>query len=145
MITIKVDGHEYRIGKLNAIKQFHVARKVAPVLALMGVTAHQLSQGIGEGGLDDFMPLLAPITDVVSRMSTEDADFVLFECLGAVERAIVLGPSETKHQRVTTMDRQLVFQDMEMPTMLRLVVEVIKDNLGGFLKGLGEEAPSPSP
>lgn len=137
-ITVRVNGHDYRVGKMGALAQFHVARRLTPVLAIMGITAHQLSQAMAKGAASDFdfLPMLGPISEVVSKMTDEESEYVIFTCLGVVERAVVLQGTEPKHQHVTTQG-QLVFQDMDMPTMLRLVVAVVQDNLGGFLPGPG--------
>lgn len=143
MSTTEIDNHSYRVGKLDVLQQLHLARRLAPMLAVMGVTAHQLMQGDTKEGIDGFMPLLAPITEIVARMTDEEANYIIFRCLAVVERAIPISASEVKYQHVSVQE-QLMFQDMDMGTMLRLVVEVVKVNLGGFMKGLGDAAPSPS-
>jgi hypothetical protein len=37
--TVEVGGFQYRIGRIDARKQFHVARRLAPLLAGMSSVA----------------------------------------------------------------------------------------------------------
>lgn len=153
MKTLEVNGAIYRTRMLDAFTQFHVGRRLAPLLAVSGASAgglirSQAEQAAATGKpLDDimnaetFMPLLPLMAEVLSRMPEDDCNYVLKHCLQVVDRQV----SEGAWQCLSTPDGQLMYQDLQMPTMVRLVWEVVQDNLGGFLKGLGVEASSPSP
>lgn len=137
MSEITIAKNTYRIGKLNALQQFHVARRLAPVLATMGLSLRQLADG-SKMSIDDFLPVLGPVTEILAHMTDEDSNYVIFSALSATERKqgdkwgpVVNGVS-------------LMFQDMDLPEMMRLVVEVLKENLGGFLMGLNDDATSQS-
>jgi len=151
MTEIEVAGHKYRASKLDPFKQFHVARRIGPILAIMGINMAWLVQKqIGKPisrakkpsqgpGLEDFMGILPAMAEVLAKMSDADADFVLHTCLAAVQREA----GENRWQVVAVNDR-MMFEDIEMDVMLRLVVAVVQENIQGFLKGLGGEAHSPS-
>lgn len=78
---MEINGIEYSIGRLNAVDQFHVSRKIAPIVPkLMPIIAEvakgDLAKAIesidgGESGdLSDLQPLadaLSPLMDAQSR------------------------------------------------------------------------------
>lgn len=125
---IEVNGQRYRVGKLDAMKQFHVSRRLGPLLATMGISLSVLGKGAEEFDLNEFLPLLEPITKMMAEMSDEDADYIIFTCLSVVTRLQGGRPAPV------SSGRQLMFHDIEMPTLLRLTVEVLKGNLANFLK-----------
>lgn len=137
MSEITIAKMNYRIGKLDALQQFHVARRLAPILATMGITLHQLSSGAGMS-LEDFMPALGPVSEIMSQMSDADTNYIIFSCLAVTQR------EQSGKWAPVVNGQSLMFQDLDLPAMMRLVVEVLKENLGDFLKGLGDDANSPS-
>ena len=130
---LEVNGQTYNIGRLSPMTQFYVTRRLAPLLAQMGISLQALQKGI-TADLTDFLPALGPITDALARISDDDANYVIFTCLDAVSRR-----TGEKWGRVNT-GTNLMFTDIDMPTMLRLVVEVVKENLGSFMRGLPDGA-----
>jgi hypothetical protein len=79
---------------------------------------------VGQG---DFWHSLGPIAQAVADMSTEDSEWCLKTCLQAV--SVWNGRNYTP---LTTPNGQLMFEDMEMSTMIQLAFTVIQDNLGSF-------------
>jgi hypothetical protein len=137
-MNLTIANQTYRIGKLNALTQFHVVRRLGPVLATMGVSMGMLKQGASLT-TEGFMDLLGPITGVLAQMSNEDTDYIIFTCLSAVTRQ----QGDTGYAPVSTAGR-LMFEDIDLPAMLRLVVEVLKVNLGNFLMELPGETNTAS-
>jgi hypothetical protein len=119
---VEVGGHQYRVGRIDARKQFHVARRLAPLLAGMSSVPDK-SAG--------FAAFLGPLTDALSGMSDEDVDYVLDTCLGVCQRI------QTNGQGAPVIARggSLMFEDMDMGQMIQLAVKVIQENLGGFFPG----------
>ena len=128
-LTLTLEGRTYRIGALNALQQFHVLRRLAPALATMGIGIAQLKDMRTS---DDFIPLLAPLSGVAAAMSDEDANYILMTCLSAVHRL-----EDDGRAAPMVTQSQLVYQDIDLPQMLRLTFEVLRHNLAGFMKGLG--------
>lgn len=141
MNTLTVAGINYRIGKLDALKQFHVGRRLGPLLAVMGISAHALMKNM-HNSLEDFLPIMPAVMDMMARMGDDEANYIILTCLGVVQREVESGANKWANM---TANGQLMFQDVDLAAMLRIVAEVVRDNLGGFLKGLGEETPLPSP
>ena len=131
---MEINGGEYKIGKLSAFQQFHVSRKIAPILPTLIPIFLRMAKTPG-GGLEklpDLADVLTPFAEGIAQMSNEDSEFVLSTCLGAVKRL---------HQKDYTpvwSDRGNVclFDDMDLSVMIRLTIEVIKDSLQPFIRGL---------
>ena len=116
---LEVGGKRYRIGRLDAKKQFHVARRLGPILAGLGESA---------GKSADTLPAqIAPIAGALSKMSDEDVDYVLDACLGVCHRVESIG------QYAPVMARGgMMFSDIDMGQMVQLAVAVIQGNLRSF-------------
>lgn len=118
-MELELDGHTYRVGKLDARAQFHIVRRLAPVL---GELAPAL-QG-GKGGLD----ALPPIATAVAKLSDVDADYCIFGLLKVVSRkqpnGLGWGPVSTENL--------LMYDDIGMTQMLKLAWEALTFNMSGF-------------
>lgn len=122
-MELELDGHTYRVGKLDARAQFHIVRRLAPVL---GELAPAL-QG-GKGGLD----ALPPIATAVAELSDADADYCIFGLLKVVSReqpnGLGWGPVATENL--------LMYDDIGMTQMLKLSWEALTFNMSGFFAAL---------
>lgn len=125
MSEITVGEHTYTIGKLDALKQFHVARRLVPVLAAFTKIGEgaDLSQGFGVGAL-------IPIAEALSKMSDEETEYIIETCLSVVQRQ-----DSGKLQKVMVQGK-FVYQDIKMPDMIKLTSETIMENMGDFFAGL---------
>ncbi|WFC66428.1 hypothetical protein EUC41_08930 [Achromobacter denitrificans] len=129
-ITLK--GQNYRSGRLSAMQQFHVARRVAP--ALTGLVA---ALGGSAPSKEDFAKSLAPLADAVAQMADADAEYVLGTCLGVVSRQ-----TEPNTWAPVWRAGQLTFDDIDLGTMLQLAAKVIQDNLGNIFGALPASLPA---
>lgn len=130
---IEVDGRTYRVGRLNAKQQLHVFRRLGPILAAVGKPVAQMMHAYGslkaaeaQGGAS-LGDLLGPVMDELSKMPDSEVDYVIDTCLSVCARV------EDGRSAPVMRQGTLVFQDMDMPTMVRLAIEVIKENIGNFL------------
>jgi hypothetical protein len=148
-----VNGSTYRIHKMDVLRQFHVARRLAPVLG--GVI-----EALKAGGLDparmmsgakpdvDPFAMVEPIGKVLAQISDEDSEYIIGVCLSCVARAQAGG---TGYAPVWVPKGGLMFADMQLPEMLQLVWKVLESNLAGFFSGQGStssgspQATKPSP
>jgi len=148
MIEFEVGGVLYRAGKLDAFKQFHVARRLAPVLGgLAGLldSAGTPPDPSPEGGQEgetpaqaakppaDALAALGPLAEAVANMPDDHADFILKECLLVVSRQLEGG---TGWAPIMVRSTGKPLGEMDMATMLQLVFHVIRDNLAGFFAAL---------
>jgi hypothetical protein len=121
---ITVGEYTYSIGKLDALKQFHVARRLVPVLAAFTrIGEAPTSEGLG-------VKALLPIAEALSKMSDEETEYIINTCLSVVQRQ-----DSGKLQRIMLQGR-FVYEDIKMPDMIKLTSETIMENMGDFFAGL---------
>lgn len=132
----EIAGHKYAIGKLDAFEQLHVARRLAPMLSeLMSafISAPALFTGKTEGedeskALMEVLELATgPLADAFSKMSNVDVDYIVHACLSVCERKQAKG-----YAKVYIPRGGLMFQDIQLDTLLGLTWYVIQENLAGF-------------
>ena len=133
MQQIEINGAQYRVGKMDARRQFHVMRRLAPLLSTLGPVA--------AGGLDD-PAALAPMAAVLAGLSDEDVDYVLDTCLAVCQRQ--QGDAWAAIRVPNGKASLSMFADIDMAAELRLTAEAIKGNLGDFFAPLLGAAALPS-
>ena len=150
-MQITISGKNYTIGRLNALDQLHVSRKIAPVIpSLIPIISEVAKGGLSkviesmESGddveldnidlseLDGLSTALAPLMDVIAGMSEADTNLVIHKTLSVVHR----------DGAVLCRGESIMFDDMDMMQILPLVVAVIRKNLGNFIQDLLMKASS---
>lgn len=133
MQEVEIGGQRYRTQKLDAFKQFHLFRKLMPVLSGMGATFSDLPDSAPGGDMTAdtrFWSAMGPAATAIAEMSQQDSEFILKTCLQACSRW-----NGNNWVRITAANGDLMFDDIDMMGMLQLSFEVMKDNLGNFLTG----------
>lgn len=142
MKTIEIAGHEYLIGKLDAFAQFHVQRRLAPILTEMGISVRELAaRGVDFDNQPDdvLVTIMSGVMRVISKMSDEDSEYVLRVCCSVVRRKDSGGL-----QNILTQGR-FQYDDINMQVMVQLAFEVCRENLSGFFSTpLGGTQPGKS-
>lgn len=148
MEIICIGGHEYSIGRLNALDQLHVSRKIAPIIPnilpiLTEVASGEFSKTLellesdeGENvaldGLDPLAKALEPFMEAIAKIPEDDVDYVVHKCLSVVKRG----------DAAVCRNNSIMFDDLDMSHLLPLTVAVIRTNLGNFIQGLLTKASS---
>lgn len=129
---VTVGGQTYRVGRLDAMKQFHVARKLAPVITSLGGSSTMAVKAIknGENPGDFEMVLLKPVMDALASMPEADCEFILGTCLAAVQRKSEGGTGWTPIWNAAA--KRLQFEDIGVTGMLEITAAVLRSNLGNF-------------
>lgn len=122
---IEIGGNTYKIGKLNAIQQFHITRRLAPSLWALAEAS-----GSAPSNSDPILAL-KPVAQAVSQLSDEDSEYVLHTCLGVVMR-----DQKGQWARVWAKGGGLMFDDIDLQVMMQLTFAVIRENLGNFFSAL---------
>lgn len=143
-VTITVGDYEYRIGRLPPFKQFHIARRLAPLLAAMSkgavnafgeqqseapalvVRAESSNEQAEEQAQDSLIKFVQPIAEALASMSDADTEYVLNTCLAAVTR------KQGERFAPVMVNARLMFQDIQLADMMQLTVAVVRENLGDF-------------
>jgi len=139
--TLTVGGNEYSIGKMNAIKQFHLARRLAPAIAAITTVSVQSPVSAEQNdGTDFFAAIAGPLSSALANMSDEEVESIIFPCLAVVQRKIAGAwtPVKAKGQNA------LMYEDIDMATLVQIVIAVVKENLGSFFPGAQPESKQPA-
>lgn len=156
MIEFEIDGKEYRADKLNPFEQFHVSRRISPLIPNLipvflevaklakPVVAESTAADSAEikeenisnamlGKIDVLAKLMQPFADGLAAMSDNDAEYVMSKCLNVVKM------QRQGHWAPIWNDKSklMMFEDIsDMGSMLPLVLRVIQDSLGPFIQGM---------
>lgn len=141
-MEIVIKGNKYAIGKMEVETQFHVARRLAPVVYAMSAgLLDRLRAGESISAAENLTSMLTaiePMVSVISSMSDADSSYVIGHCLAVCQRHTGEGAG-AGFQHVRTPGAQTMqFQDIDLLVMLHLVSAVVRDNLGNFLYALIE-------
>ena len=150
-MQITISGKNYTIGRLNALDQLHVSRKIAPIIpSLIPIISEVAKGGLSkviesmESGddvelenidlkeLDGLSGALSPLMEVIAGMSEGDTNLVIHKCLSVVIR----------DGAVLCRGESIMFDDLDLMQILPLVVAVIRKNLGNFIQDLLIKASS---
>lgn len=132
-------GRKFQLSKIDALKQFHIVRRVGPILsdllpAMKDIGKLQKSD-ISEGEkLDNIAKFVTPIMEGLSKLSDADSELVLHNLLQSVEMQQVSG----NWIRVSN-GTLFVVQDLELPALLNLAGRAFMFNLAGFFAGLPQK------
>lgn len=129
---IDLAGNRYSLGRLTAMQQFHVSRRIAPIVpTLIPVFLRVRASGKPlDKDLEGLAAALQPLADGLAALRDEDAEYVFGICLGVVQRKQPTGWAKVWSGKET------MFEDMDLSVTLPLVVQVITANLGPFIQGL---------
>lgn len=116
-MEIQLNGHTYKIEKINAIESFHIGRR------LMGLLA-PLTKANGNHE-EAFVKSIGSLSD-------EDTNYILFGLLKSVYRKEPKGLG----LHPVMVDGSLMYNDIDMKTMLQLAGESYKLNLADFSDAL---------
>ncbi|MEH4267027.1 phage tail assembly chaperone [Klebsiella aerogenes] len=144
--TIK--GVNYRANKLGVFEQLKVSRKLLPILAGLMADFSSIkamlptTTTLDSGNLDKleavFNTLLPRIADELSKLTEEDTNAIIHPCLAMVVR------ENGKQWTPVFRSGELMFDDIDLFSMLQLVARVVADSLGNFLPELPDNA-TPTP
>lgn len=127
MSEVEITSNTYRIGRLNAFAQFHIARRIAPLLQSLGTAVMDLPRG--GAGDDDTMKSLGPIAEALAKMSDEDCNYVLHACLSVCQRKQQGG----QWARVQAPNGAgLMFEDIGLAELMQIALATIQENLSNF-------------
>ncbi|MFW6681753.1 phage tail assembly chaperone [Komagataeibacter intermedius] len=126
MNEIEVADRKYLVGKMPVMKQLHVARRMAPLMAAMA----------NEGNV------AAKIAEAVSGLNDADTDYIVDACLGVV-RYVDPNSGGTSFP-VMPRPGVLAYDFVDLPTVMSLVRAVIAENLGNFIPTAPSASSAPA-
>lgn len=134
-------GRKFQLCKIDAFKQLHIVRRVAPMLndMLPAITA----SGVLKGGvkeietlpeeqkLDLIAKFISPIMMGLSKLTDADTEVVMHGLLEAVE---VQQP--TGNWAKVSSNKMLMIQDMELPMLINIAGRAFMFNISRFFSAL---------
>lgn len=123
--TFEVGGRRFQLNKIDAFKQFHIVRRLAPILGDLLPVAQKLSKL--KDNTEAQFESLAPIMDGIAKLSDADANTVLLGLCSAVEVQQASG----NWARIVVGDI-LAIQDLDLSTLLQIAGRALQFNLAGF-------------
>lgn len=138
-MEFEIKGVRYRTAKLTVFDQLKVTRKLLPVLAGLFSEFGTIRNLLPKPGdekttdtLDSYAPLfeklLPHVADQLAGLSEEDTNAIIFPCLAVVSR------HQDKASWVpVTRQGELMFDDIDLISMLQMVGRVVGDSLGNIL------------
>jgi hypothetical protein len=141
VIEFEIKGEKYKtVRKLDAKRQYHVARRIAPAILALASAAEVINfsaDGVPRIRDQDEAGAIQPLVQALASMKDEDVDYILFACLSIVQRQQVIGGKEV-WANIQAANGALAFEDIEMATMMQIVVQVIQENLANFFSAPSE-------
>lgn len=142
MNDFEIGGRKFKAGKIGTFKQFHIVRRIAPILSellpalgeIQKVSKVEDSKSEAEK-FDEIAKIASPILLGLSKLSDKDSEFVLFGLLSGAETQI--GSTWSK----VANENMLMVQDLELPTLFQIAGRVFMVNLSGFFAVLPTLAP----
>jgi hypothetical protein len=126
-----INGVDFKLSKIDAFKQFHIVRRLGPILGDI-IPAVKGFKGVKEDMSEDekfeAIALLAkPIMDGLSKLSDEDSNRVLLGLLSAIEMK-----QESGNWARIARDETLMISNLELPVMLQCAARAFAYNLSSF-------------
>jgi hypothetical protein len=134
-----VKGAVYRVGRLSAMDQLQVARRLTPLLVgmLPAFPALMDARQGGESALMGALAKLMPMADALAGLPDADAAYIVSTCLSVVKQSKDGKNWGALYTRGVCSDDSLT-----LDVMLPLVVFVVKDALGPFIADFLTSAPA---
>lgn len=141
-VELTINGNAYKTGRLTAKQQFHVARRLLPVVSALATAAASAPKApdaeVGVS-IDDNNSLITTLSDSMSRMPDKDCDYVLSVCLSCCQRQ---QPSGGWANVWNVAADQAQFADIDLSVMIQLVMATLQDNIGSFTAALPQAFPA---
>jgi len=133
MIEFELNSQSYRIGKLDAMRQFHLSRRIAPIIpTLIPVFVKLSNEGSLKSNLIGFADVLGPFAQGIADMSDEAGEYIIGACLSVTQRSNGQGWANVWSAQA----KACMFDDMDLGTIMQIVMRVIQDSLGPFISGI---------
>lgn len=120
-MEFELKGVGYRVQKLDARRQFHIMRRLSPMLAELAAAVQ------ADAGLEN---ALAPLANALASLTDADADYCLFGLLQSVQR------KQNGTWSKVAVENNLMFADLEMQAMLQIAFKAFQFNFADFFQSL---------
>lgn len=136
--SFQIGQREFKLSKINAMKQFHIARRIAPLLGELLPKLKEISklkdqENVSQDEqLETLGKFLGPLMEGLGKLSDKDSEFVLYGLMAAVE----MKQAEHGNYARLVVDGRLMFEDIGLDIMLQTAGRAFVYNLSGFFDAL---------
>lgn len=147
MIDFEIRGQQYRAGRVSALTQFAIGKRLLPLITAIGPEAMRSAsaaiqaqrQAKAESAEEsapppppfDFTSILAPLADAVAALPDEDANFIFRECCKVTKRKS--GDAWVGVWNVAAADFQ--FEDLNALDLIQIAANVMMEHISDFSPG----------
>lgn len=130
----EIGGREFKLSKIGAFEQFHIVRRLGPILGDIIPVAQGIKGTLSdkeqteEQKFETIAKIAQPILNGLSKLSDIDANKVLLGLLSSVE----IKQAPVGNWARIARGEMLMIQDLELPTMLQVAGRAFAYNLSGF-------------
>jgi hypothetical protein len=126
-------GRNFKLNKIDAFKQFHIVRRLGPIIGDIIPVAKKLAAVNTENKsedqkFEDAAELIKPIMAGLSQLSDEDSNRVLLGLLSSVE----VQQEPAKNWAFIAKGDLFMIQDIDLPVLLQVAGRAFMYNLAGF-------------
>ena len=129
---------------MDARTQFHVTRRIAPLLATLGQAADIFGQ-LASMGPQGMLAIMSPLAERLAGMPEQDLDYVINKALAVTSRV------EGERMAPVMVGEAIMFADITGEQLMSLTVHCLQENLGNFFdlalglfQDTNQAAPAPS-
>lgn len=133
--SFQIGDREFKVSKINAMKQYHIVRKIAPILGELlpnlkeiAVSKKDVDAMNSEEQFEQIAKIASPIMNGLSKLNDKDSEYVLYSLLAAVE----MKQGSGNWARIVTGESTLMFQDLDLATLIQAAGRAFMFNMSGF-------------
>lgn len=126
-----IGSRNFKLNKIPAIKQYHIVRKVAPILSDMLPMLSKFSKMSSDELKEDQIEALAPVLNGFAKLSDVESEKLLIGLLSSVEMQ-----QESGNWAKLANENGMMFDDLELPVMLQAAGRAFMFNMAGFFAAL---------
>lgn len=128
----EIAGRKFKLNKMDVFKQFHVVRRLAPIIGDLIAVGQTLKDKDPESFSEEQLKLFSPIMTGLAKLSDEDANLILLGLCSCVEvQQMPLG----NWARIANAQCFMI-QDLELPILFQVAGRAFLYNLSGFSSAL---------
>jgi len=142
----ELGGVRYRARRMGAKDQFFVVRKLTPLMGSFIPMIQAVAKQNATGGnmvkalMSMDVAQIMPLAQGIAGLPEADTDEIISRCLSHVQRGST-SPAGTSWAPVwSTSASKPMFEDMDLLTMLSLVVHVVRKDLANFMVALSSSS-----
>lgn len=123
-----IGEHHYQAERVPALQQFHITRRLAPLVGQVVPVLNALKDKGAESG----MAAIEPMAAALATMSDADANYVLFGLLRYAKRVMPGGLGLAP----VVVGEQINHMDITMLQMVQIAWQVLRYNMADFMAAL---------